>query len=199
MKKNYQNYHDVKNPNSSNNMPENNYHLNDLSKSMPMMPQNNMIPRSNNNNSIKMQETLNNNINYGTYSANSMDRNMNNIIPIKNENENTLNYSMRNMDSKNLMINSNLNNEKNNEMNSPNTMKDMQSNQNIHNMQNQHYPIRDPNKFHLRNLSHDIISHKNNTYFLNNNGNHFQKEAYRREDFAGHYNPNTFCKKYFLI
>jgi hypothetical protein len=51
------------------------------------------------------------------------------------------------------------------------------------------------NNFHVHNLKHNIITNRNNSYYVNKNGNHIRKQEYRQEDFIQPITEsNRYCK-----
>ena len=151
----------------------------DLQKADEEKMKNDYYNSANANNTIKMPE----NTSYLNDFSKSMPAQIpqNNILP--NNINNQVNNNMQN-------YNNNMQMKKDNEnlysgYNSPNTMR------------NDQISYKDPNKFHLRNLSHDIISHKNNTYFTNLNGNHWQRDEYKKENFVRSPNQMNYSPEHF--
>jgi hypothetical protein len=151
---------------------ESNFHYNDSLK------RNSSMPQKNNNNNIILSPTKHNSkINYqdnkSDYYNLPQKINYNNNMQIKNENTKPQNFTKLNIDDKYSMNN-------NSNINGLNSPVFQGSKGQINNLQNS---FRDPNKFHIKLLGHDIISHKNDSYYLNRHGDQFKREEYRKEDF----------------
>jgi hypothetical protein len=117
--------------------------------------------------------------------------NFSNNVQLKNENITPLSYNLGNIENKNPIMNYNYKNNLTG-LNLANYSGSPLLNNNIINGNNQNYlRDKDPNKFHIRNLSHNIISHRNDSYFVQRNGDQNKREEYRKENF--HRSPN-YCK-----
>jgi hypothetical protein len=141
------------------------------------MPQNNnssiiMSPSNRNNNIINNQD---NNSDYYNVPQ-QLNYSNNNNVQNKIENSKPQNFTRINIDDKYSMLNNN----SNNNLSGLNSPVFQGSRGQVNNNQNSY---RDPNKFHIKLLGHDIISHKNDSYFLNRHGDQFKREEYRKEDF----------------
>jgi hypothetical protein len=198
-KNDYLNNYNYHNQIDEEKLKNNYYNSQNNNNNYDQTPKENEIENQGNNNNNLKKESIstppikspvimnNNNIN-GNYQMN-FQQNQNQVNPIlPNINSNILPIFSTPRNNHMSSISYNM---QNNNLNSPHSINNLPGHlRNISINPN-------PNNFHIQNLKHNIITNRNNSYYVNKNGNHIRKQEYRQEDFIQPITEsNRYCKFY---